>query len=35
LKGEHLRIISAKFGWVWLSIFRGEDLFLIPSPPFF
>jgi hypothetical protein len=26
LKGDHLRIISAKFGWDWLSSFRGEDL---------
>jgi hypothetical protein len=23
LKGDHLRIISAKFGWDWLSSFRG------------
>jgi hypothetical protein len=35
LKGDHLRIISAKFGWNWLSSFRGEDFFLISSPPFF
>jgi hypothetical protein len=28
LKGEHPRIISAKFGWDWLSSFR-EDFFLI------
>jgi hypothetical protein len=34
LKGDHLRIISAKFGWDWLSSFRGEDFFLIPSPFF-
>ena len=34
LKGDHLRIISAKFGWDWLSSFRGEDFFLIPSPLF-
>jgi hypothetical protein len=27
LKGDHLRIISAKFGWDWLSSFRGEDFF--------
>jgi hypothetical protein len=26
LKGDHLRIISAKFGWDWLSSFREEDL---------
>jgi hypothetical protein len=24
LKGDHPRIISAKFGWDWLSSFRGE-----------
>ena len=35
LKGDHLRIISAKFGWNWLSSFRGEDFFLISSPLFF
>jgi hypothetical protein len=35
LKGDHLRIISAKFGWDWLSSFRGEDFFLISSPLFF
>jgi hypothetical protein len=34
LKGDHPRIISAKFGWVWLSSFRGEDFFLISSPHF-
>jgi hypothetical protein len=28
LKGDHLRIISAKFGWDWLSSFRGEDFFV-------
>jgi hypothetical protein len=28
LKGDHPRIISAKFGWDWLSSFR-EDFFLI------
>jgi hypothetical protein len=33
-KGDHLRIISAKVGWDWLSSFRGEDLFLISSPLF-
>jgi hypothetical protein len=26
-KGDHLRIISAKFGWDWLNSFRGEDFF--------
>jgi hypothetical protein len=25
LKGDHLRIISAKYAWNWLSSFRGED----------
>jgi hypothetical protein len=35
LKGDHPRIISAKFGWDWLSSLRGEDLFLISSPPLF
>jgi hypothetical protein len=35
LKGDHIRIISAKFGWNWLSSFRGEDFFLISSPLFF
>jgi hypothetical protein len=25
LKGDHPRIISAKFGWDWHSSFRGED----------
>jgi hypothetical protein len=34
LKGGHPRIISAKFGWDWLSSFRGEDFFLISSPLF-
>jgi hypothetical protein len=34
LEGDHPRIISAKFGWDWLSSFRGEDFFLIPSPLF-
>jgi hypothetical protein len=28
LKGDHLRIISTKFGWDWLHSFRGEDFFL-------
>jgi hypothetical protein len=27
LKGDHLRIISANFGWNWLSSFRAEDFF--------
>jgi hypothetical protein len=27
LKGDHPRIISAKFGWDWHSSFRGEDFF--------
>jgi hypothetical protein len=31
----HPRIISAKFGWDWLSSFRGEDFFLNFIPPFF
>jgi hypothetical protein len=34
LKGDHPMIISAKFGWDWLSSFRGEDFFLISSPLF-
>jgi hypothetical protein len=34
LKGDHTRIISAKFGWDWLSSFRGEDFFYF-HPPFF
>ena len=34
LEGNHARIISAKFGWNWLSSFRGEDFFLISSPLF-
>ena len=34
LKGDHPRIISAKFGWDWLSSFRGEDFFFISSPLF-
>jgi hypothetical protein len=29
LKGDHLRIISAKFGWDWFSSFRGEDFFFL------
>jgi hypothetical protein len=35
LKGDHLRIISAKFGSDWLSSFRGEDFFFNFIPPFF
>jgi hypothetical protein len=35
LEGNHARIISAKFGWDWLSSFRGEDFFLNFIPPFF
>ena len=27
LRGDHLRIISAKFGWDWLSSCRGEDFY--------
>jgi hypothetical protein len=34
LKGDHLRIISAKFGWYWLSSFRGEDFFYFHHPFF-
>jgi hypothetical protein len=34
LEGDHPRIISAKFGWDWLSSYRGEDLFKISSPLF-
>ena len=33
LEGDHPRIISAKFGWDWLSSFR-EDFFLISTPLF-
>ena len=32
--GDHLRIISTKYGWDWLSSFRGDDFFLISSPLF-
>jgi hypothetical protein len=32
LKGDHPRIISAKFGWDWLSSFRGEDFFNFIPP---
>jgi hypothetical protein len=31
LKGDHLRIISAKFGWDWPNSFRGEDFLKISS----
>ena len=34
LEEDHPRIISAGFGWDWLSNFRGEDFFLISSPLF-
>ena len=34
LEENHPRIISAKFGWDWLSSFRGEEFFLISSPLF-
>jgi hypothetical protein len=34
LEGNHPRIISAKFGWDWLSSFRGEHFFKF-HPPFF
>ena len=34
LEGNHPRIISAKFGWDWLSSFRGEDLRKNSSPLF-
>ena len=33
LKGD--RIISAKFGWDWLSSFRGEDFFLFHTTFFY
>jgi hypothetical protein len=32
LKGDHPRIISAKFCSDWRSSVRGEDFFLISSP---
>jgi IS1 family transposase len=35
LKGDHLRIISAKFGWDWLSSFREEDFFSFQKVPKF
>ena len=31
---DHPRIISAKFGWDWLSSFRGEDFLKISSSLF-
>ena len=34
LKGDHLRIISAKFGCDWLSSFRVEDFFNFLAPFF-
>ena len=34
LKGDHQRIISANFGWDWLSSFRGEDFFYFHTPFF-
>ena len=34
LEGDHPRIISAKFGWDWLSNLIGEDSFKIASPFF-
>jgi hypothetical protein len=34
LEEDHPRIISAKFGWDWLSSFRGEDFFFKFHPPF-
>ena len=34
LRGDHPRIISAKFGWDWLSSFRGEDFFFNFIPLF-
>jgi hypothetical protein len=34
LEGDHTRIISAKFGWDWLSSYRGEDFLLNSSPLF-
>jgi hypothetical protein len=32
LEGDHPRIISAKFGWDWLSSFRGEDFSIFHLP---
>jgi hypothetical protein len=34
LKGNHPRIISAKFGWYWHSSFRGEEFFFQKVPKF-
>ena len=34
LEEDHPRIISAKFGWDWLSSFRGEDFFFNFIPLF-
>jgi hypothetical protein len=34
VEGDHPRIISAKYGWDWLSSFRGEDLKKNSSPLF-
>jgi hypothetical protein len=34
-KGDHPRIISAKFGWDWLSSFRGEDFYFNFIPPLY
>jgi hypothetical protein len=34
LEGGHPRIISAKFGWNWLSSFRREDFFNFHAPFF-
>jgi hypothetical protein len=34
LEGDHPRIISEKFGWIWLSSFRGEHFFLNFIPLF-
>jgi hypothetical protein len=32
LKGDHLRIISAKFGWDWLNSFREDFFFFFKWP---
>jgi hypothetical protein len=34
LKGDHPRIVSAKFGWDWLSRFREEDFYFFSSTLF-
>ena len=34
LEGDHPRIISSKFGWDWLSSFRGENFFKFYHPFF-